>query len=82
MYSVQAVLQCLSPALVVICKPIGILYEMAMGLDVTGDGGGYSPCKSISAAKSSNTIGVDLVMRACCFKRGGVEKVDGEKREG
>lgn len=49
-----------------------------MGLYVAGDGGGYSPCKSISGAKSSNAIGANLVMRACCFKE---EKVDGEKRE-
>lgn len=29
-----------SPALVDVCKPIGPLYEMVMGLDDTGDGGG------------------------------------------
>ncbi len=34
-YTQWAVLQCLSPALVVTCKPIGILHEMVMGLDVT-----------------------------------------------
>lgn len=39
------------------CKPIGILYERVMGLDVTGDGGG------ISGAKSSNTRGIFQLLR-------------------
>lgn len=34
-------LGCLSPALVVTYNPIWILYEMVMGLDVSGGGGGY-----------------------------------------
>lgn len=33
--------RCLSPALVVTYNPIWILYEMVMGLDVSGSGGGY-----------------------------------------
>lgn len=43
---------CLSPALELTYKPIGILYEMVMGLDVSGNGGGCSLCKGISGAKS------------------------------
>lgn len=53
-----------------------------MGLDVAGDsGGGYSLCKSISGAKSSNTIGANLVMRACCFNGRGEEKVRGRREK-
>lgn len=38
----QTDLTYLSPSLVITSKPIGLLYEMVMGLGVTGGGGGYS----------------------------------------
>lgn len=57
-YSVKELLGCLCPALVVTYKPIGFLYEMEMSLHDTADGGGYSLCKSISDAKSSDARGI------------------------
>lgn len=69
----QVVLQCSSSALVVTHKPNRIPHEMVC-LDVTVDGRGFSACKRISGAKSSNTIRTSVVMRACRFKRGGEEK--------
>lgn len=60
MYSVH---RCLSPALVFTYKPIGISYEEVMGLDVSGDGGGSSLCKSISGAKSSGGRGIFQLLR-------------------
>lgn len=58
MHFAQADLTYLSPSLVITYKPIGLLYEMVMGLGVTGDGGGYSLWKSISSAKSSDGSGI------------------------
>lgn len=63
-------------ALVVTYKPNGILHEMVMGLDVTAEGGGSSLCKSISGAKSTNTL--DVVMRVGCCQRLGEETVEGQ----
>lgn len=41
-------------------NPLGLLYEMVMGLDVTcGSDGGSSLRKSISDAKSSNSAATD-----------------------